>query len=49
MTKVLTKIWNMKLIIKRNKSLVEYKINKEIKQFLSKYKHEKGIHEHGKQ
>ena len=36
-------------ITKRNESLAENKIKKEVEQLLSKHKHGNNIHEHGKQ
>ena len=39
----------IEFIIKSNKSLAKNKVRKEIKQLLSKYKHENNIHEHRKQ
>ena len=39
----------IEFIIKSNESLAENKIKNNIKQLLSKYKHGKNIHEHGKQ
>ena len=39
----------IEFIIKSNESLAENKIENEIQQFLSKYKHRNNIHEHGKQ
>ena len=39
----------IKYIIKINKSLAENKMNNEIEQLLSKYKHGNNIHEPGKQ
>ena len=39
----------IEFIIKSNDTLAESKLKNEIKQLLSKYKHENNIYEHGKQ
>ena len=39
----------IEFIIKNNESLAENKINHKIEELLSKYEHQKNIHEHRKQ